>query len=131
MRPGDEDGELRELFRAQRQSEWGQTPSFDRIRNLARLPQSRRRSPRPLLLAGAVAVGLALWLVLRRGGPSELELARSTIAWKSPTAFLLRSSTTSWFGSILRIDAAIPGSPLRALDPGGALGPPLVRSPRS
>ncbi|HEV8599753.1 MAG TPA: hypothetical protein VGQ69_10365 [Gemmatimonadales bacterium] len=129
------DLDLRELFQAVRVAERPHAPPYALVA-ASRRAGSGLRAPlrRSLLPAAAAAAGLVLlWLLLRRSelAAGDLEMARRVMAWQSPTAFLLESSTTARLVAIPRIGASVPGSPLRALDPGGPLGPPLTRSPRS
>ena len=123
------DPELHRRFQATRAGERPHAPPFARIRvgrNPARHPRHRRASGW-LLLGGVAATGLVVLLARRAGRDPALEAARELIRWESPTAFLLRSPLPS-MSPISRFERAVPGSPLRALDPGEPLGPPLPRS---
>lgn len=126
------DDDLQAAFQAERAAERRRAPSYPAVsagRSRARRPRVRRA--RRLLLTGAlVAVLAGIGITLRIQATRELELARGVMAVKSPTAFLLITPDNSLLDSIPRFGRSVPGSPLRALDPGGPLGPPLERSPR-
>lgn len=133
MRNGDVDRHLHAAFQAARATERARTPAFSRV-VAGRDPGSGRRvrAPAWLLAGAATAAGVILVLLLLPRSDSardELELARRLMAWRSPTAFLLKTPETPLLDSVPRFGFSVPGSPLRALDPGGPLGPPLTRSP--
>ncbi len=126
---------LHEAFQASRASERAEAPLFGRVvAGRAGGPPRRRRVVSGLLaLGGALAL---LVLAIRTRGRAEpardLELAREVMAWRSATDFLLPASMPGLFSPVPRLGEAPAGSPLRALDPGSALGPPVLpRSPRS
>ena len=127
----NDDQRLHDAFQALRAAERSDVPPFGRV--IAGRP---RRGGRRRLVSGLLATGgaiAALVIALRAGGPDampELELARQVMAWRSSTDFLLPAP--GLLGSVPRIGEAPAGSPLQALDPGSALGPPVIpRSPRS
>lgn len=127
MTPLDDDRDLREAFRAGRQAERKEAPPFARV--LARRPRPRKTALPWLLAAGAVAAGLVLVSkVIRppKGPPDALELARQVSSWRSPTEFLLQVSGAELMANPPRLGEGPAGSPLRALDPGGPLGPPVT-----
>jgi len=125
-----DDRELRAAFQAQRAAERERAPGYSRV--IAGRGMARRR-PRGLLLAGALAVLtlVAVLLLVPSRAARELAAARRVMAWESPTAFLLPASTPPLLDSLPRFGYSVPGSALRALDPGGPLGPSLTRSPGS
>jgi hypothetical protein len=124
---------LHDAFQASRASERSSVPPFGRVV----AGRVGRRRGRLGLVSGLVATGgviAALLIALRTRANSDtgpvLELARQVMAWKSSTDFLLPAP--GLLGSVPRIGEAPAGSPLQALDPGSALGPPVIpRSPRS
>ena len=125
------DDDLRAAFQAKRAAEYSRIPSY--IDVAAGRPSVRRPAHRVrwLVLSGALATAVAgLWLADGARSARELELARRVMVSSSPTAFLLQTPRLSLVDSIPRFGTSVPGSPLRALDPGGPLGPPLTRSPR-
>lgn len=128
----DDERLLREAFRAQRVVERAGAPGFRSVLE-GRRARGRRSLPVPVL--GVVVTALAvLGLAVRRSEArrSELELARQVMQWRSPTEFLLPAAVPGLAPLVSRIDEAPAGSPLKALDQGGALAPPLTaRSPRS
>ena len=129
----NDDRRLYEAFQASRASERGHTPPFGRVVTGRTRGARRRRG----LVPGLIAVGgaVAVFVILARGqsNPAEdLEMARKVMAWRSPTDFLMPAAVPGLHSPVPRIGEAPGGSPLRALDPGGVLGPPeLPRSPRS
>jgi hypothetical protein len=130
----DGDRDLHQAFQASRAAERAETPPFRRV--LEGRPGTRRtRGPvRGLLVAGGAAALVVLMVLLGRpeAPASELELARRVMAWRSPTDFLLPADAPGLLSFVPRMGEAPAGSPLRALDPGGVLGPPILpRSPRS
>lgn len=130
----DDDHDLRRVFRAARDAERSHAPPFRRV-----LDGRPRRPRRSVLVPGLLALGCAaavagMVVVLRppASPAADLELARRVMAWRSPTDFLLPANAPGLLSSVPRIGQAPSGSPLRALDPGNVLGPPLLlRSPRS
>lgn len=119
------DEDLHAAFQAQRAAERRRTPAYAAVaaRPVHRVPW--------LLLSGALATVVAgFWLTHQASSTRDLEFARRVMAWKSPTASLLPAASLSLIDSIPRFGISVPGSALRALDPGGPLGPPLTRSPR-
>jgi hypothetical protein len=125
------DDDLQAAFQAQRAAERRRAPSYPAGSGRSRARRPRAHRARRLLLTGALAAALGgIAITLRIQASRELELARGVMAVKSPTAFLLETPDNSLLDSIPRFGRSVPGSPLRALDPGGPLGPPLERSPR-
>lgn len=128
----DDERLLREAFQAQRGMERARATGFRSVLEGRRAP-GRRSLPVPVL--GVVVTALAvLGLAIRRSEArrSDLELARQVMQWRSPTEFLLPAAVPGLAPMVSRIDEAPAGSPLKALDQGGALAPPLTgRSPRS
>lgn len=130
----NDDQRLHEAFQASRVSERGDAPPFGRVVAGRGRSTGRRRGLAPgLLAAGVIAV---LLIAIRLRNPSaparDLEMARQVMAWRSATDFLLPASAPGLLSSVPRIGTAPAGSPLQALDPGSALGPPVLpRSPRS
>jgi len=129
----DDEPRLRETFQVQRARERARAPAFRDV--LQGRPGPGHRSPAiPAFLAVAIA-GLVLLLVSlgrTHARRAEAELAREVMSWRSPTEFLLPAWVPGLLPSVLRLDEAPPGSPLKALDHGGAFGPPNnSRSPRS
>jgi hypothetical protein len=125
------DDDLHAEFQAERAAEHSRVPTY--IDVAAGRPPLRRPAHRVrwLVLSGALATVVGGWWFA--DGPRsarELELARRVMVSSSPTAFLLQTPRLSLLDSIPRFGRSVPGSPLRALDPGGPLGPPLTRSPR-
>ncbi len=131
----DDDGDLRQAFRAARAEDRSGAPPFRRVVEGGRPDARRRRALIPgLLVAGGAIAGVLIVARLARApdSGSELELARRVMAWRSPTEFLLPARQAGLLSAVPRIGAAPPGSPLEALDPGNTLGPQFpVRSPRS
>jgi hypothetical protein len=126
------DEDLHAAFQAERVAERGRVPSYVDVAAGRGEPRRRRaRRIRWLLLSGALATVVAgFWLAGRTRSARELELARRVMATSNPTGFLLETPHLSLLDSIPRFGMSVPGSPLRALDPGGPLGPPLTGSPR-
>lgn len=122
--------DLHAAFQAERAADRLRAPSYIEVvagRGVQR-PRPARRL-RWLVLSGALATAVAgLWLVRQVQVARELELARRVMATASPTAFLLEQPRLSLLDSIPRFGTSVPGSPFRALDPGGPLGPPPIRS---
>ena len=128
----DDERRLREAFQAHREVERLQAPGFRRI--IAGRSGRRARSVIPVLVVVALASLMVLTLSIRKSKArqAELELARQVMSWRSPTEFLLPASVPGLAAPGSRIDEAPSGSPLKVLDKGGALGPPITaRSPRS
>ncbi len=126
------DDDLHAAFQVERAAERRRVPTY---MDVAAGRRSTRRRPargvRWLLLSGALATVVAgFWLAGQTRSARELELARRVMVSSSPTAFLLQTPRLSLVDSLPRLGKSVPGSPLRALDPGGPLGPPLTRSPR-
>lgn len=129
----DDERRLREAFQAQREVDRAQVPGFRSIVN-GRSGQRPRSSAMPVLAIVLMAGLIVLTVSIRKSGArqAEIELARQVMSWRSPTEFLLPASVPGLAPSVSRIDEAPAGSPLKALDRGGAFGPPItVRSPRS
>jgi hypothetical protein len=129
----DDEHRLREAFQAQRAVERARAPGFRRVLE-GRARRRHRTSAVPALVVVATAGLVVLTVSIRRSETrrAELELARQVMNWRSPTEFLLPASVPGLLPAVPRIDEAPAGSPLKALDPGGALGPPNpTRSPRS
>lgn len=127
------DDDLQAAFQVERATERRRAPTYIDVaagrRSLRRRPA---RGVRWLFLSGALATAVAGWWLVGKGRSArELELARRVMVYSSPTAFLLQTPRLSLVDSLPRFGTSVPGSPLRALDPGGPLGPPLTRSPRS
>ena len=101
----------------------------------SRRPERRRAAIRWVVAAGAVAaVVLAVGRAIRpEAGVSQadIELARRVTAWKSPTAFLLDRPLAGLPSSAPVPGRSPDGSPLRVLDPGGPLGPPVPPTRRT
>jgi hypothetical protein len=131
----NDDRRLHEAFQASRAAERANAPPFGRVVAGRARGAGRRRGVVPgLIVLGALAaVMVAMLFRAGRSDPVlELELARQVMAWRSPTDFLLPASVPGLLSSVPRIGEAPAGSPLRALDPGSLLGPPILpRSPRS
>lgn len=124
------DPELHALFQAARAAEHDATPPFTRALTGRRPPASPRGRPALAWSLGGGGVLAALLLVvlaLRSRTPAGGDAAHPLSEWRSPTAFLLPTPSPS-VSFIPRFERAVPGSPLRALDPGEPLGPPLLRS---
>lgn len=122
------DEDLGAVFQAQRAAERAGTPSYARIARGSIRPRPGFEI-RWLLLSGALtAIVAGVWLIHRTNVARELELARSVMHLESPTASLLTPPSLSLLDSIPRIGVSVPGSPLRALDPGGPLAASLSRS---
>ena len=131
MRPLDDDRDLREAFRARRQAERHDAPPFARV--LAGRPRRRKTALRWVLAAGVVSAGaIVVARAFRPGGAGtdDLELARRLSSWSSPTEFLLRVPGAELLAAPPRLDGAAAGSPLKALDPGGPLGPSIPEGSR-
>ena len=128
----DDERRLREVFQAHREVERLRAPGF---RSIVTGRSGRRpRSVIPALVVVAMAGLMVLTLSIRnsKARQADLELARQVMSWRSPTEFLLPASAPGLAAPGSRIDEAPAGSPLKALDKGGALGPPITaRSPRS
>jgi hypothetical protein len=126
----DDERRLREAFQAHREVERLQAPGF---RSIVTGRSGRRpRSVIPALVVVAMAGLIVLTLSIRKSEArrAELELARQVMSWRSPTEFLLPASVPGLAAPGFRIDEAPAGSPLKVLDQGGALGPPITpRSP--
>ena len=123
MTPLDDDRDLREAFRAERQAERDDAPPFARV--LAGRARPRKTALRWVLAAGVAAAGvIAVAKAVRPGvgAAGDLELARRLSSWSSPTEFLLRVSRADLLAAPPRLGEAPTGSPLKALDPGGPLG---------
>lgn len=119
------DDDLRHAFRDARAAERSDAPPFARVRAGRTRP---RRGRLRWVLAGAAAAGVVgIAMAVRRGGGTarDLELARRVSTWKSPTQFLLQVSGADLLAAPPRLDEAAAGSPLKALDPGGPLGPSI------
>jgi hypothetical protein len=129
----DDERRLREAFQTQRAVERARSPGFGSV--LKGRPAPTHRSFVVPTLGGVVFAGLVvLGVSIRRAEArrAELELARQVMSWRGPTEFLLPAAVPGLLPSVPRIDEAPAGSPLKALDNGGALGPPITaRSPRS
>jgi hypothetical protein len=125
------DEDLHAAFQSERAVERGRVPPYAVVAaGRAGVRQRRPRRIRWLLVSGALATLVAgFWLVLQAISAREIDLARRVMAGKSSTGFLLEGPSISLLDSIPRFGMSVPGSPLRALDPGGPLGPPLTRSP--
>lgn len=129
----NEDQKLHDAFQASRAAERSSVPPFGRVV----AGRAGRRKGRLGVVSGLLATAgviAALLIAVRARAGSDtvpvLELARQVMAWKSGTDFLLPA--TGLLGSVPRLGEAPAGSPLQALDPGSALGPPVIsRSPRS
>jgi len=126
------DDDLHAPFQAERAAERRRAPTYiDVVVGRRSLPRRAARGVRWLLLSGALATVVGgFWLAGQARSARELELARRVMVSSSPTAFLLQVPRLSLVDSLPRLGKSVPGSPLRALDPGGPLGPPLTRSPR-
>ena len=129
----DDDRRLREAFQRQRAAEHARAPGFPGV-----LEGRRVRRPRSLAVpalavvvcAGLLVLGVSIQRTASRG--ADLELARQVMSWRSTTGFLLPAAVPGLAFPMSRIDEAPAGSPLKILDHGGALGPPITgRSPRS
>ena len=123
----DDDRDLRDAFRAAREAERHDAPPFARV--LARRPRPRNTALGWVLAAGVTAAGVVLVSKAVRspkGPPDALELARQVSSWRSPTEFLLQVSGAELLANPPRLGEGPAGSPLRALDPGGPLGPPVT-----
>lgn len=129
----DDEGRLREAFHAQRAVERAGAPGFHRVlagRRVAGYPVFAL----PALGAALIAVLLILSISFRRSRTlrAELEVARQVMSWHGPTDFLLPEPLPGLGFPAPRIDESPAGSPLKALDRGGALGSPITpRRPRS
>ena len=133
MNDSDGDRDLRTAFEALRSADLGGTPSFRRVAERWSRGPARRGGPAWGVVFAAVAlflVGLGpLRTALRTR--AELRMARQVMVWRSPTEFLLDSRASDSISTIPAIGRSVAGSPLRALDPGGALEPSaLSRSPQ-
>jgi len=131
-----DDRQLHEAFQASRAAERAKAPPFGGVLTGRGPGAGRRRGVVPgLMVLGGALAALVVAMLFRssRSDPVlELELARQVMAWRSPTDFLLPASVPGLLSSVPRIGEAPVGSPLRALDPGSELGPPILpRSPRS
>ena len=135
MTPLDDDRDLRDLFQAARRAEREAAPPFARVlAGRSGRPMGagagRRPATRWLVAAGAVAAVLLVVAKAVRppGGvtPADLKLARAVSSWRSPTEFLLRVPGAELLANPPRLGEAPAGSPLKALDPGGPLGPPIL-----
>lgn len=129
----DEDRELRAAFAAERAAERGsRMPDFGFLR---RRPPKPRRSAMalPALVFTGLLLGVLLLSRLRSGDrQTDLELARDVMSWRAPTDFLLPTPDPALLAPAPRFDQSPEGSPLKALDRGGSLGPPPTpRSPGS
>jgi hypothetical protein len=120
-----EDQGIRNAFQAARDDERRTVPAFRQV-----LSGRSRQAPAwmPVLgwLAGGSAVAFLLLILLSpRAGPSaaELGLARSVVTPPSATDFLLDFPGAELLTGMPRLDRAVAGSPLTALDPGGPLDP--------
>jgi len=124
------DDDLHAAFQAERAAEHPRVPSYAMV---ARGKAKHRPAPKTrwLRLSGAVAVVvIGIALVLLSQSNRDIERARRVMEGESPTASLLPAPSVSLLDSIPRFGSSVLGSPLRSLDPGGPLGPPLSRSPR-
>jgi hypothetical protein len=125
------DEDLHAAFQAERAAERRRVPSYAMVAagRIAARPRPATKAGWLLLGGALAAVVSGLWLVHQAKAAHELELARSVMEVESPTSSLL-PPPSSLLDSIPRLGHSVPGSPLRSLDPGGPLGPPLTRSPR-
>ncbi len=125
------DDDLRDAFQAARETERPDTPPFARV--LAGRPRRRRTLIPWVLAAGAAAAGVLLVAKATRpdgGTAAELELARRVMETPSATGFLLKLPLAGLPSSAPVPGRSPEGSPLRVLDPGGPLGPPVTLSRR-
>jgi len=132
--PSD-DRDLRALFESARALERGAAPPFARVlAGRSSNPAPRRTALRWVALAGAAAAAvLAVARAIRSTGgptPADLELARQVSSWRSPTEFLLRVPGVDLLSAPPALGRAPAGSPLKALDPGGPLGPSIPHGSR-
>ncbi|HEV8356582.1 MAG TPA: hypothetical protein VGQ17_07405 [Gemmatimonadales bacterium] len=133
MMPLDDDRDLRDLFQAARRAEGEAAPPFARVLAGRSVSTPRRRWLKWTLAATAALAGIVLIAKVVRppSGPAQaLEIARELSSWRSPTEFLLRVPGAELLGNPPRLGEAPAGSPLKALDPGGPLGPPVTLSRR-
>jgi hypothetical protein len=122
------DDDLHAAFQAERAVERGAVPPYAIL--AAGRPRRPARRVSRLLLAGAVAAASVGIMLLRGASPHrQIDVARRMMVNESPTDFLLETVGSALLDSVPRFGMSVPGSPLRALDPGGPLGPPLTRSP--
>ena len=93
MKPDVNDDQLRRLFTALRERELGPVPPFERMWATA-AGRTGRRQPRvwwAVAAACAAAAVVVAVILLHRPSGSDFASATQLVAWRSPTAALLRA----------------------------------------
>lgn len=93
MKSESDDPPLRPLFTEQRRTDAQRAPTFDAV--VARPREHSIPWLRPAVALVVVAVMAAVFVFDRHAPPKSEQLTASVLDWKSPTAFLLETSSAS------------------------------------
>lgn len=108
MKPDANDDQLRRIFAELRQREQGPVPPFARVWEAAAARTGRRPSRVRWAVAAcaAAAVVVAVILLHRKSG-SDFAAATQLVAWRSPTATLLRVSGDDILRTVPSVGASL------------------------